>query len=50
VLLVVQVGLFHQQLKNFCEKQHQRRQWTAIFVDMWSLSFFFTPFAGPTKG
>jgi hypothetical protein len=27
VLLVVQVRLFHQQLKNLCEKQHQHGQW-----------------------
>jgi len=27
VLLVVHVGLFNQQMKNFCEKQKKRRQW-----------------------
>ena len=36
-------------MKNFCEKQHQHRQWCAVFVDVWSLTFF-TPFAGLTKG
>jgi hypothetical protein len=41
--------MFHQQMKNFCEKQHQHIQWLAFFVDLWSLTFF-TPFAGPTKG
>ena len=48
-LLVVHIGLFNQQMKNFCEKQHQHRQWWAVFVDVWSLTFF-TPFAGPRKG
>jgi len=41
------VGLFNQQMKNFCEK-HQCRQWLAVFIDVWR-SLFFTPFAGPTK-
>jgi len=28
-------------MKNFCEK-HQHRQWRAVFVDVWSLTFFHT--------
>ena len=27
-------------MKNFCEKQHQHREWRAVFVDVWSLTFF----------
>jgi len=27
-------------MKHFCEKQHQHRQWRAVFVDAWSLTFF----------
>ena len=46
--LVVYIGLFHQHKKSFCEK-HQHRQWPAVFVDVWSLTFF-TPFAGLTNG
>jgi len=42
VLLVVHVGLFNQQMKNFCEKHQQHRQWWAVFVDVWSLTFLHT--------
>jgi hypothetical protein len=28
--------------EKFCEKQHQHRQWQAVFVDVWSLSNFHT--------
>jgi uncharacterized membrane protein YjjP (DUF1212 family) len=42
VLLVVQVCLFHKQLKNLYKKENQHRQWSAIFVDMWSLTVFHT--------
>jgi len=41
VLLVVHVGLFDQQMKNFCEK-HQHRHWRVVFVDVWSLTYFHT--------
>ena len=40
--------MFHQQMKNFCEK-HQHRQWWAVFVDLWSLTIFKT-FSEQTKG
>ena len=35
-------------MKNVCEKQQQHIQWWAVFVDVWSLTFF-TPFAALTK-
>jgi hypothetical protein len=31
------LSLFHQQMKNFCEK-HQHREWRAVFVGVWSLN------------
>jgi hypothetical protein len=50
MLLVVYIGLFYEQMKNFCIKQQQQyRQWRAVFVDVWSLTFFHN-FSGLTEG
>jgi alanyl-tRNA synthetase len=48
VLLVVSFGLFHQQVKYFCEKTASTQLQEDVFLHVWNNVFI--PFAAPTKG
>jgi hypothetical protein len=47
-LLEVSFGLFHQQVKYFCEKTASTQPQDDVFLPMWNN--FFTRFAAPMKG